>query len=96
MDLPRERRRHLRSEVTWPVAIETAETIISGIIKDISSGGAFINCQTILPPGEIFRMVIHSESQPAPLIGEVEVVRTSRQGMGVRFHPEREAESKRL
>jgi c-di-GMP-binding flagellar brake protein YcgR len=96
MDLPRERRRHVRSEVTWPVAIETAETIISGRIKDISSGGAFVNCETKLPPGEIFRMVIHSESQPAPLIGEVEVVRTNRQGMGVRFHPERKAGSKRL
>lgn len=96
MDLPRERRRHLRSEVTWPVAIETAETNISGRIKDISSGGAFINCKTILPPGEIFHMVIHFQSQPTPLIGEAEVVRTCRHGMGVRFHPEREAESKRL
>ena len=95
MDLPRERRRHVRSEVTWSVAIETSETIISGRMEDISSGGAFINCETKLSPGETFRMVIHSESQPSPLIGEVEVVRTSRQGMGVRFHPEREAESKR-
>jgi c-di-GMP-binding flagellar brake protein YcgR len=95
MGLPRERRRHVRSEVTWPVAIETPETIISGRIRDISSGGAFINCETKLSPGETFRMVIHSESQPSPLIGEVEVVRTSLHGMGVRFHPEREAESKR-
>jgi len=91
MDSPRQRRRHPRSEVTWPVAIETAETIISGRTKDISSGGAFINCKSKLSPGEVFHMVIHvqSQSQPTSLMGKAEVVWLSRHGIGVKFHPER-------
>jgi len=94
MDLPREKRRHPRSEVTWPVIIETVETIISGRIKDISSGGAFINCETKLPPGEVFDMVIHIQSQPTSLTGKAEVVWMGRHGIGVKFYPERMAESR--
>ena len=96
MDSSRERRRHPRSEVTWPVAIESTETIISGRTKNISSGGAFINCKTKLPPGEVFDMVIHaqSQSQPISLSGKAEVVWMSGHGIGVKFYPERMAGSR--
>ena len=96
MITPQEKRRHRRTEFTWPVGIETAETVISGATRDISSGGAFINCKTKLVPGELFHMVIYVQSRPIPVMGETEVVWTSRHGMGVKFHPEFEAQNKRL
>ena len=95
MITPQEKRRHRRTEFNWPVGIQTAETVISGTTKDISSGGAFINCKTKLAPGEIFHMVIYVQSQPIPLMGDTEVVWTSRHGMGVKFHPECDAKNKR-
>jgi len=94
MDSSRERRRHPRSEVTWPVAIESTETSISGRTKNISSGGAFINCKTKLSPGEVFDMVIHAQSQPTSLSGKAEVVWMSGHGIGVKFYPERMAGSR--
>jgi Tfp pilus assembly protein PilZ len=94
MDSSQERRRHSRSEVTWPVTIGSTETIISGRTKNISSGGAFINCKTTLSPGEVFDMVIHIQSQPTSLTGKAEVVWMSQHGIGVKFYPERMAESR--
>ena len=43
-----ERREHPRAEVSWPVSMITAQGLFEGEIKDISKGGALIQC-TELP-----------------------------------------------
>ena len=43
-----ERREHPRAEVSWPVSMITAQGLFEGEIKDISKGGALIEC-TELP-----------------------------------------------
>ena len=43
-----ERRKHPRAEVSWPVSMITAQGLFEGEIKDISKGGALIQC-TELP-----------------------------------------------
>ena len=43
-----ERRVHPRAEVSWPVSMITAQGLFKGEIKDISKGGALIQC-TELP-----------------------------------------------
>jgi len=39
-----ERREHPRAEVSWPVSMITAQGLFEGEIKDISKGGALIQC----------------------------------------------------
>ena len=43
-----ERREHPRAEVSWPVSMITTQGLFEGEIKDISKGGALIQC-TELP-----------------------------------------------
>ena len=42
-----EKRAHSRVEVTWPVSILTSRGLVEGEIKDISKGGALINCKKL-------------------------------------------------
>ena len=46
--LEADRREHPRAEVSWPVNMITAQGLFEGEIKDISKGGALIQC-TELP-----------------------------------------------
>lgn|SRR5512139_1172952 len=43
MSVVKERRRHLRTVVTWPVAVLTPQTQIEGQIENINTVGAFIS-----------------------------------------------------
>jgi len=42
-----ERREHPRTEVSWPVRMITAQGLYEGEIKDISKGGALIQCSEL-------------------------------------------------
>jgi hypothetical protein len=88
MDSPQERRRHPRSEVDWFTTIETSEISYLGDGKNISSGGAFIECEKPLQPGEVLLVSFSIPDRGTSLMGKAEVVWTSRHGMGVKFHPE--------
>jgi hypothetical protein len=42
-----ERRKYPRAEVSWPVSLITCRGLIAGEIKDISKGGALIQCNEL-------------------------------------------------
>ena len=42
-----EKREHPRAEVSWPASIITAQGLFEGRIKDISKGGALIQCRDL-------------------------------------------------
>ena len=48
--IPEERRQYIRSEVDWPVDMITSRGVIEGEVKNISFGGAYIQCKE--PPKE--------------------------------------------
>ena len=49
----KERRKHHRAKVVWPVIMENNRNIISGETQDISVGGAYIHCRKPLKPVEV-------------------------------------------
>ena len=49
----KDRRKHQRAKVVWPVIMENNRNIISGETQDISAGGAYIRCRTPLKPVEV-------------------------------------------
>ena len=60
-----EKRRHLRKEINWPVAIITDYVTIEGVSTNISSEGIFVRCDEPLPADEAFRMSILPPKQKA-------------------------------
>jgi len=51
-------RKHPRTNVNWPVVIETSEGTVEAEVKNISIGGAFICCERPMAVGEVFRLTI--------------------------------------
>jgi len=58
MSMVQERRRHLRTVVTWPATVLTSQTQIEGQIENIGPSGAFISFPESPPFEGSFRMVI--------------------------------------
>jgi c-di-GMP-binding flagellar brake protein YcgR len=95
MALVNERRRYHRTNVSWPVTMLTASGPIEGEVRNISSGGAFIQCKKQPGRGETFRLVIRISQEPTRfLMTSARVARStvydpddlvSYSGMGVRF-----------
>jgi c-di-GMP-binding flagellar brake protein YcgR len=89
----KERRKHLRAKVVWPVIMENNRDIISGETQDISVGGAYIRCRKPLKPLEVSMYVSVSLLSPR-IRAMAEVVRSEvigsangvdYYGIGVRF-----------
>ena len=89
----KDRRKHQRAKVVWPVIMENNRNIISGETQDISAGGAYIRCRTPLKPVEVSMYVSVSFLSPR-IRGIAEVVRSDvlgsasgfeYYGIGVRF-----------
>ena len=80
-----ERRRNPRVQDKWPVTIQSSDETMTGEMKDLASGGAFINCEKPLSPGEIFNISIHIQDRAKSLPAKAQVVWSSSSGMGVRF-----------
>lgn len=90
----RQQRQHRRIEVEWPVTMMTPEGDMDGIIENISVGGAYIRCETMLSKSDLFLMCILAHSRKGswlgaeviwidiPLDADTESVPV---GMGVRF-----------
>ena len=52
-----------RTEISWPVLLETNKGIIKAETKDLNLGGAFVKCSKPLLPGEQFRLLIEFPSK---------------------------------
>ncbi|MFQ5561559.1 MAG: PilZ domain-containing protein [Nitrospinota bacterium] len=88
-----EKRRTDRRNIRVPVEMRTPSRIIKGQTKDISTAGAFIQCQKTIPMGEAFEIALNP-SKAEPLILNAEVVWSNlnmndetvvMKGMGIRF-----------
>lgn len=89
---PKERRNYPRVKIKLPVVKMAGNDLISGEIRDLSIGGAFIRCQAILNSKEKFHMVISAQGRLISIIGEVvwqDIKKinnnTTTHGMGVQF-----------
>jgi c-di-GMP-binding flagellar brake protein YcgR len=71
----KDRRKHQRAKVVWPVIMENNRNIISGETQDISAGGAYISCRTPLKPVEVSMYVSVSFLSPR-IRAMAEVVRS--------------------
>lgn len=92
-NLGEEKREHPRTDVNWPVSIETAYATIAAEVKNISLGGAFICCKKPLQLRKVFRMtMIGPENEPMTVSAQVAWSNANmpedkviNRGMGVRF-----------
>jgi len=80
-----ENRQYPRSIVNWPVTINTPQEAVSGQMRDVSPGGAFIYCDSFMTPNHIFFLSIHIHSSTLSLSCMAESVWSTHGGMGVRF-----------
>jgi len=68
----REKRRSKRSEVRWPVCVESEHGTIQGEIRNISLSGIYVRCDEPLRVNEDFRMaIIPPNRQAIGLTGKV-------------------------
>lgn len=92
-DVGKQRRKHPRANINWPVSMETSNGTIVAVVKDISLGGAFICSKEPLPIGEVFYLTMTGPDNE-PVTATAEVVwsnvnvpneKVINRGMGVRF-----------
>jgi c-di-GMP-binding flagellar brake protein YcgR len=92
-DVEKQRRKHPRANINWPVSMETSNGTIVAEVKDISLSGAFICCKQPVPIGEVFHLTM-TGSDNEPVTATAEVVwsnvnvpneKVINRGMGVRF-----------
>jgi hypothetical protein len=69
------RREYSRIEVSWPVSIFTSAGLIDGQIKNISIGGALINCKSLPDLDETFNLTIDIPQYFFPVAAKVKKVR---------------------
>ena len=68
----REKRRSKRSNVRWPVSVESERGTIEGEIRNISLNGIYVRCDEPLRVNEDFRMaIIPPNRQAIGLTGKV-------------------------
>ena len=64
-----QRRKHVRVQVQWPVRMMTPEGDMDGTIENISAGGAYVRCGTLLTKNDLFILVILIEDREESWIG---------------------------
>ena len=69
------RREYTRIEVSWPVSIFTSTGLIDGQIRNISIGGALINCKSLPNLDETFNLTIEIPQYFFPVAARVKKVR---------------------
>ena len=89
-----QRRKYPRVEVKWPVTMMTPEGEMDGTIENISAGGSYIRCGTLLSKNDLFILAILVQGREQSWIG-AEVVwidiplspdaEAKPVGMGIRF-----------
>ena len=69
------RREYARIDVSWPASIFTAAGLIEGQVKNISIGGALINCRTLPNLEETFHLAIEIPNYLLPVAAKAKQVR---------------------
>jgi hypothetical protein len=69
------RREYSRIEVSWPVSIFTSTGLIDGRIRNISIGGALINCKSLPELDKTFNLTIEIPQYFFPVAAKVKKVR---------------------
>ena len=69
------RREYTRVDVSWPASIFTAAGLIEGQVKNISIGGALINCQSLPDLEETFHLAIEIPHYLFPVAAKAKKVR---------------------
>ena len=69
------RREYSRIDVSWPVSIFTSAGLIDGHLKNISIGGALINCKSLPDLDETFNLTIEIPHYCFPVAAKVKKVR---------------------
>jgi hypothetical protein len=69
------RREFSRIDVSWPVSIFTSAGLIDGQVKNISIGGALINCKSLPDLDEAFNLTIEIPHYLFPVAAKVKKVR---------------------
>ena len=64
-----QRRANPRVEVKWPVTMMTPEGDMDGTIENISAGGAYIRCGTLLSKNDLFIFAILIQDREESWIG---------------------------
>ena len=91
-----QRRTHPRVQVNWPVTMMTPEGDMDGFIENVSAGGAYIRCGTLLAKNDLFiLLILHHDREYSWIGAEVVWIDISLSsngngdivpiGMGVRF-----------
>ena len=90
--MERERRRHARAKIRWPVIVQRPEGNVQGETLNFSKNSAFIRCRKPLRLSEVFDMTIDTPDRRLELNAEVvwsniygEDDEVTPRGMGVRF-----------
>lgn len=93
--ISQERRQYIRSQVDWPVDILTTKGVMDGEIKNISSGGVYIQSRELPEAGETFNLRTQLDRENYnPLRASAEIVWSKvyesenfplSHGFGVRF-----------
>ena len=82
-----DKRRTSRVQVNYPVTMKSSGKATRGAVKNFSSGGAYIDCEKPLAPGEILDMSIHMQGKAGFPPTKAQVVWSSSHGMGVMWLP---------
>jgi hypothetical protein len=69
------RREYARIDVSWPASIFTAAGLIEGQVKNISIGGALINCRRLPDLEEMFHLAIEIPQYLFPVAAKAKQVR---------------------
>lgn len=81
----KDRRRDPRRPCSVPVDYATEDRVFKGFIKDISSGGVFVESQKNLDVGEEITLTFTSPDLRKPMKITGEIVRKNLLGVGVKF-----------
>ena len=70
-----QKRKHPRAEVSWPVSVITSQGLFDGEIKNISKGGALIQCRDLPEAAESLELSINIPDHLLSVSATVEKVR---------------------
>ena len=83
----REKRFRPRARIAWPVVLEIPEGTFRGIIRDVSSTGVLIECESPLRFNQVFDMLIEVPFLEKRLKATVQVVRSNIDDLNGDHHP---------
>ena len=97
------RRAHPRSGVCWPCVLRNGEFEVSGWVRDLSEGGAFVEAPRVFGPGRRVEALLWLPGAKSPLVLQAVIAHDKRPveeehrgGTGVRFLKVDDAASSRL